>query len=167
MRRGRLFLAVLSLILIGCQPGGGLSFRALDKSVPRDLGMFSYREPVPAIIVVAQPEDLQQPVIAGNLQLTALLRDLDLNQYFAVLVLHGLSAPEDYVLAVQQVRRQDNQVAVRVRVTELPPQELNNMTSTSPYELVAVSKDGTWGTEITFTLVFGEDTVAESTYYVP
>jgi hypothetical protein len=68
---------------------------------------------------------------------------------------------------VNRVTREGNTVNVYTQFSEPGPDEGKADIVTSPYHLIKVQKNGSWGKEILFNLV-NDDTVVDSiSHYVP
>lgn len=159
-------LMMLLFIITACKPQiEELSFETIAQ---RDF--INYREENPALFVITNDDEIEtlvSNVLAEDPALADQLRQLDYDRFFAILVLQGRKGSTGYAVTVKQIVRQGNQVTIDAEFVEPLPGTRRNPAFTSPYHLVAVSKEGQWGQEIKFVLVVNGATVAETTHLIP
>lgn len=164
-------LAILFIITACKSQEGKLPFETIAKSNdPDNLGLTIYREEEPTLLIIANDDEIDAlvpTVLAEDPALVEQLRQLDYNRFFAVLVLQGLKHQGGYSVTVQRIVRQDNRVKVYAEFTEPAPGTRRIQAFTSPYHLVQASKEGQWGQEVTFVLVVNDESVAETTHFIP
>lgn len=165
-------LLVMMNIMTTCKSQEGeLPFETIAKSNgPDNLGLTTYREEDPALLIIANDDEvdaLVPTVLAEDPVLADQLRQLDYDRFFAILVLQGLKHQGGYSITVQRVVRQDDQINVHADFISPEPGTFRYQAFTSPYHLVQVSKEGQWGQEVTFVLVANGESVAETTHFVP
>lgn len=132
--------------------------------------IINYREESPHLFIVANDEDigtLSRNVLAEDPALTEQLSQLDYDLAFAILVLQGQKGSTGYTVTIKQVVRQGNRVTIKAEFVEPSPGAFIKPAFTSPYHLVQVSKEGQWGQEVTFVLVVNDESVAETTHFIP
>ncbi|MFN7036156.1 MAG: protease complex subunit PrcB family protein [Bellilinea sp.] len=130
----------------------------------------NYREENPALFVITNDDEIEtltSNVLAEDPALADQLRQLDYDRFFAILVLQGQKRSTGYAVSIKRIVRQGNQVTIDAEFVEPLPGTRRNPAFTSPYHLVAVSKEGQWGQEIKFVLVVNGETVAETTHFIP
>lgn len=130
----------------------------------------NYREENPALLVITNDDEIKTlvpNVLVEDPALADQLRQLDYDRSFAILVLQGQKRSTGYAVTVKQIVRQGNQVTIDADFVEPLPSTFRKPAFTSPYHLVAVSKEGQWGQEIKFVLVVNGETVAETTHFIP
>lgn len=130
----------------------------------------NYREENPALFVITNDDEIEtltSNVLAEDPALADQLRQLDYDRFFAILVLQGQKRSTGYAVSIKRIVRQGNQVTIEAEFVEPLPGTRRNPAFTSPYHLVAVSKEGQWGQEIKFVLVVNGETVAETTHFIP
>lgn len=130
----------------------------------------NYREENPALFVITNDDEIDTlvpNVLAEDPALVDQLRQLDYDRFFAILVLQGQKRSTGYAVSIKRIVRQGNQVTIDAEFVEPLPGTRRNPAFTSPYHLVAVSKEGQWGQEIKFVLVVNGETVAETTHFIP
>lgn len=130
----------------------------------------NYREENPALFVITNDDEIEtlaSNVLAEDLALADQLRQLDYDRFFAILVLQGQKRSTGYAVSIKRIIRQGNQVTIDAEFVEPSPSTFRKPAFTSPYHLVAVSKEGQWGQEVTFVLVVNGETIAETTHFIP
>lgn len=161
-----ILLGLLLFAITACQPRDReLSFKSIAQ---RDI--INYREESPALFVIANDDEvdtLVPNVLAEDPALVDQLRQLDYDRFFAILVLQGLKSTGGFSVTVQRISRQDNQITVWVQFVEPTPGTRRIAAFTSPYHLVAVSKQGEWGQQIRFVLIADSEEVAETSHFIP
>lgn len=165
-------LLVLVFTIAACKSQeGGLPFKTIAKSEGfGDFGLTTYREEEPALLIIANDDEvdtLVPNVLAEDPALVDQLRQLDYDRFFAILVLQGLKSTGGFSVTVQRISRQDNQITVWVQFVEPTPGTRRIAAFTSPYHLVAVSKQGEWGQQIRFVLIADSEEVAETSHFIP
>jgi hypothetical protein len=163
---GLLRLLLLLPLITACQPKEqDLAFETIAQS-----DIINYREEKPALLVIAKADEINplvQNVLAEDPALTTQLRQLDYDRVFAILVFQGRKGSTGYIVTVRQITRQGNQVTVKAEFVEPSLGTFIKPAFTSPYHLVAVSKQGKWGQQIRFVLMTDTQIVAESSHFIP
>lgn len=158
--------AILLFAVVACASQiEELSFETIAQ---RDI--INYREENPALFVIANNDEvdaLVTNVLAEDPALVDQLRQLDYDRFFAILVLQGQKGSTGYGVTVKQIIRQGNQVTIKAEFVEPSPGAFIKPAFTSPYHLVAVSKERRWGQEVKFVLVVNDESVAETTHAIP
>jgi len=168
-----LVLLMMMFIITACKSQGGeLLFETVAKSNgPDNLGLTTYREEEPALLIIANGDEvdaLVPNVLAEAPTLADQLRQLDYDRFLAVLVLQGLKAQGGYSVTVQRIVQQDDQINVYVEFNSPEPGTRRIQAFTSPYHLVAVSKrGGEWGQQLHFMLITDSEEVAETSHFIP
>lgn len=161
-----ILLGLLLFVITACQPQErDLPFETIAQ---RDI--INYREESPALLVITDDDaiDALVPnVLAEDPALADELGRLDYDRFFAILVLQGLKSTGGFSVTVQRISRQDNQVTVWVQFVEPALGTRRIAAFTSPYHLVAVSKQGEWGQQTHFLLVTDSEEVAETSHFIP
>lgn len=166
------FASLLVLLaLVACQIGEQyLAFQTIAKSGPHDLGMFTYQEREPAIMVITRREEIDDPayaVLSQHPLLAPLLRRLDFEHDFYVLALLGERNASGYTITIRRISRQNNRVTVEAESTQPGQGDLVVWASTSPYHLVAVSRELFNGEQVHFAMVVDGQPAAECTHFIP
>lgn len=170
--RNLLGLLVMIFIITTCKSQEReLSFETIAKSKGfGDFGLTIYREEEPALLIIANDHEvdtLVPNVLAEDTALVDQLRQLDYDRFFAILVLQGLKSTGGFSVTVQRTSRQDNQITVWVQFVEPAPGTRRIAAFTSPYHLIAVSKQGKWGQQFRFVLIADSEEVAETSHFIP
>ncbi len=161
-----MLLGLLLLATTACQSQEReLAFESIAQ---RDI--INYREESPALFVIANKDEIDtliSTVLAEDPTLVDQLRQLDYDRFFAILVLQGQKGSTGYTVTIKQVVQQGNRVTIKAGFVEPSPGAFIKPAFTSPYHLVQVSKEGQWGQEVTFVLVVNDESVAETTHFIP
>ncbi|MBN1149548.1 MAG: protease complex subunit PrcB family protein [Anaerolineales bacterium] len=161
-----ILLGSLLLVIAACRPQEpGLHFKSIAQ---RDI--INYREKSPTLIIIANDDEIDAPVsnvLVEDLALADLLRQLDYDRVFAILVLQGLKGVDGYSATVQRIVREDDQVNVYAEFITPDPGTRRMQVFTSPYHLIAVSKLGKWGQQIKFVLVVDDQPIVEINHLIP
>lgn len=159
-------LMMLPFTLIACKTRvEELSFETIAQS-----DVINYRGEKPALFVIAKEDEvdaLASNVLAEDPALVRQLRYLNYNRFFALLVLQGLKSTGGYSVTVQRISRENSQVTVQVQFIEPGPGDWITGAFTSPYHLIAVSKQGKWGQQINFVLIADSKKVAKTSHFIP
>lgn len=157
---------MLLFTVTACKPQiEELSFETIAQ---RDI--INYREENPALFVIANNDEIDalvQNVLAEDPALVDQLRQLDYTRNFAVLVLLGQKRSTGYAITIKQIVRKGDQVNIYAEVGSPELGTRIKPAFTSPYHLVAVSKQGKWGQQIKFVLEVDNEPVAESVHFIP
>lgn len=157
---------MLLFAIVACKSQiGELSFETIAQS-----DIINYREEKPALFVITNDDEIDTlvpNVLAEDPALVDQLRQLDYDRFFAILVLQGLKSTGGFSVTVQRISRQNNQVTVQVQFIEPGPGTRITAAFTSPYHLIAVSKQGEWRRQIRFVLVADSEEVAETSHFIP
>ena len=142
-----ILLGLLLCVISACHSRKhDLSFESIAQG-----DFINYREEKSAVFVIVNDDGIDALVpnmLAEDPALIHQLRQLDYDQFFAILVLQGRKGQGGYSVAVQQVYRQGDQVNVEVEFTEPAPNTRRTQAFTSPYHFIAVSKQGEWGRQV-------------------
>lgn len=165
----KILLGLLLFVITACQPQEGeLSFETIAQGDGFYTGR-GYGEEEPSILVIANVDEIDEPGldVLFPTELADQLRQLDYNRFFAILALQGLKPQGGYSVTVQRIVRQDDQINVYAEFTSPEPGTRRIQAFTSPYHLVAVSKQGEWGQQMNFVLVTDSEEVAETSHFIP
>ena len=168
---GGLLLGLLTLWFIFNQlQGEDLPFETISRGDGFYTGR-SYGKDDPNLLIISTPAEIDQPGLDIQFAptLATQLHGLDYNRYFAVLVLQGLrgvTRPGE-TIAIQQIKRQNNQIIIKATFPESAVGKLVLPAFSSPYHLVAVSKQTTWGQPIHFALFANNRRVTEIMHVIP
>jgi hypothetical protein len=166
-----LLLAASGAILPACRPRLiELPFETIARgdgfgTVP------SYGREEPNLLVITEPEQVDSPGL--DLQfpsdLAEQLHGVDYQSNFVIAVFRGrlgiLSPKLD--VEVLRVVRDGETVIVKARFGDSVIGERISPAFSSPYHIVAVSKEGEWSRDISFVLEVGGEEMAERTYLIP
>lgn len=160
-------LLVLWLILSQLQ-GENLPFETILQGDGFYTGQ-GYGREEPNLLIISIPKEVDVPGLDIQFppELAAQLRDLDYDHFFAVLILQGQQGSTGHSVTVQQVRRKGNQVIIKAKFVEPAPRALVGWLITSPFHLIAIPKQGTWGQPIRFVLMTDTNVVTETTHLIP
>ena len=160
-------LYALVFLLSGCS-SGQLSFNMIDHG-----NSSAYLGKDPQLIVIATLDELHAWMKNVGLKypLDAKAENVDFDRAFILLLLSGYHSNNDFDVDIQKVTRSGSEVKVFASFTRPVPEQLILPGSCSPYHLVSVSNEGTWGIDITFTVL---DTswdepviVLQTTHFIP
>jgi len=161
-----ILLGLLLLVTTTCQSRGqNLPFESIAQ---RDT--INYREESPALFVITSNDEIDalvSTVLAEDPALADQLRQLDYDRFFAILILQGQKGGTGYAVTVSQIVREEEQATIEAEFVEPSPDAFIKPAFTSPYHLVAVSKQGEWGQQIHFVLVTDSEKVAETSHFIP
>lgn len=163
-------LLLAGLALCGCKAPEpqDLLFETIDqdKSGPSGRG---YGEEEPNLLIIAGSEEVDTPELDIQFPpaLAEQLRALDYDRRFVVVVLRGLlvSSSPAYTVETRQVTRYGEKVVLKVHFGE--PEGGSYPAFSSPYQVIAVSKEGEWSREIRFVLEVDGKEVKERAHFVP
>ncbi len=164
-----ILLGLLLFVITACQPQErDLPFETIAQGDGFYTGR-GYGEEKPSILVIANVDEIDEPGldVLFSTELADKLRQLDYDRSFAILVLQGLKSTGGFSVTVQRISRQDNYVTVWVQFVEPALGTRRIAAFTSPYHLVAVSKQGEWGQQTHFVLVTDSEEVAETSHFIP
>jgi len=164
-----ILLGLLLFVIAACQPQEGeLPFETIAQGDGFYTGQ-GYGREEPNLLVIAGPDEVEKPGLGVQfpLEIVDQLRQLDYDRYFAILVLHGHVGSTGVSVIVEQITRQDKEVVVQAKFVRPAPGTRTMPAFTSPYHLVAVSKQGKWGQQIRFVLVTDSEEVAETSHFIP
>lgn len=164
-----ILLWLLLLVITACQPREqNLSFETISQGDGFYTGQ-GYGGGKPNLLVITDPDEIDNPGLDVQFpaELADQLRQLDYGRIFAILVLQGQKGSTGYAVTVQQITRQGSQITVKAEFVEPSPGTFIKPAFTSPYHLVAVSKEGKWGQQIKFVLVANDEPVAETRHFIP
>jgi hypothetical protein len=142
------------------------------ETIAKDEGFYTgrgYGGEKPNLVVLATSNDVENPGLDIQFppEIAAQLRSSDYNRFVIVLVLQGLQGSTEHSVTVQQVRRQGNRVIINAQFVKPVPGVLVGWLVTSPFHLIAIPKQGTWGQSIRFVLMSDTNVAAETTHFVP
>ncbi|MGQ9503220.1 MAG: protease complex subunit PrcB family protein [Anaerolineae bacterium] len=128
-----------------------------------------YGQEEPNILIIAGSNEVDQPGldIQFPAEISDQLRRLDYDQTFAILVLQGQKRISGYSITLQRIVYQNDQITVEAEFVEPALGSRIHPAFTSPYHLVAVSKEGKWGQQVKFVLMRDSQPVAETTHFIP
>jgi hypothetical protein len=159
-------VAILLFIAVACKSQmEELSFETIAQG-----DVINYREESPALFVIANNNEIDAlvpNVLAEDPLLVDQLRQLDYDHFFAILVLQGQKGSTGYAVNVQQIFRQGSRVMIKAEFVKPSPGAFIKPAFTSPYHLVAISKERQWGQEVKFVLVVNDESVAEASHFIP
>ena len=164
-----LMLAALGASLAACRPRQiELPFETIAKSE----GFGTGRSPAdPNFLVIAEPEEVDSPGLDVQFpsDLAEQLRAVDYRSNFVIAVFRGRLSILSPKLDVEVLRvvRDGETVIVKARFGDSVIGERISPAFSSPYHIVAVSKEGEWSRDISFVLEVGGEEMAERTYLIP
>jgi hypothetical protein len=163
-----------SFVTTGVLDGQTLPFETIDQG--SSIRSYDKMEQLPSIYVIAKVQEVDafaQNVIGVDPQVNdqrarvaEQLRHLDYDRFFAILVIREITGG-NRSLTVQQVIRQGTQVRVGAKYLDPWPMQGQPDVVAEPYQLIAVSKEGTWGQAIDFELFVGGQVVARTDHVIP
>lgn len=162
-------LWLLVFVFTACQPNEqNLPFETISQGDGFYTGR-GYGEEEPTLLVIVNPDEVDKPGLEVQfpMDLADQLHHLDYDSTFAVIILQGIKGSTGYTVSVKQIVQQGNQVTIEAEFVEPPLDAFIKPAFTSPYHVVAVSKDGQWGQEVEFVLKVNGESVAKTTNYVP
>jgi len=131
----------------------------------------SYSREEPNLLVITEPEKVDSPGLDIRFpsDLAEQLRAVDYQKNFVVAVFRGTLTGRSPDLDVEVLRivRDGDEVFVQARFGELEPGKLILPGFSSPYHVVAVTKQGEWSRDISFVLEVGGEEMAERAYFIP
>lgn len=143
-----------------------LSFEVLVQSSP-----FTETSPpsqdIPNLMVIASPKEISSPLpeVEFSDTLLAQLREIDYDQFFAVLILVG-QMPTDGI--VTEVSRVNENVSIKVKDYLVGPGNYKLKGYSLPYQLISVEKEGSWNTDIEFILEEEDGNIfGRAKHYIP
>ena len=164
-----LLLAASGAILPACRP------RLIElpfETIAQSEGFSTGRSPAdPNFLVITEPEQVDSPGLDVQFpaDLAGQLRAVDYQKNFVVAVFRGTltgTSPELDVEVLRVVRNGDD-VVVQARFGELEPGKLILPGFSSPYHVVAVTREGQWSRDIRFVVEVDGEEVVERTYFIP
>ena len=164
-----LLLAASWAILPACRP------RLIElpfETIAQSEGFSTGRSPAdPNFLVITEPEEVGSPGLDVQFpaDLAGQLRAVDYQKNFVVAVFRGTltgTSPELDVEVLRVVRNGDD-VVVQARFGELEPGKLILPGFSSPYHVVAVTREGQWSRDIRFVVEVDGEEVVERTYFIP
>jgi hypothetical protein len=160
---------LLLVIVTACKPKiDKLPFETMSQADGFDTGR-SYGGEEPALLVIATRDEIEKPDldIQFSSELTDQLLNIDYNHFFAVMVFHGRIGSTKVSITVEQVTRQGKEVTINANIVRPAPGTRSNPAFTSPYHLIAISKEGKWSQDVKFVVVVDGKPVAETTHFIP
>jgi hypothetical protein len=160
-------------ILLGVILGGYFLFlhRNLPYTVLESGHIYSlYNAPEPRFLVFASSEDADTSQSGIQLQpiIKEQLRALDYSRNFAVLVLNGeIGFYLNDEVTIQQISRTGKAVTIRFEYPDSAMGKGKKSSTSSPYALIAVSKNGGWDETITFILIRNGKAVEQTAHFIP
>jgi hypothetical protein len=146
-----LALVTLSLGLGGCieKSSQELHFETISQS-----NSANWEDREPGLVIIDSAEEAKEvlPFIQNDDKAILGLNQLDFSNQFAILAFRGWQPTVLSGFQVDHIVRQGRTVTFRAKSGELDGQDM----VTSPYHLVKVHKDETWGRTYTFKLYFDE-----------
>jgi hypothetical protein len=157
---------LIFLALTSCQH----QEQELDFTTLSQKEVINYQIDIPALIVIAQPEEIEPSeasVFSEDPELSKQLHGLDYTDVFAVLALQGQKQITGYSITVQRVIQKDSQVTILAETTEPSQDTRIKPALTSPYHLIVVSKSESLSGNISFSLEVSGTTVAKTEHFLP
>lgn len=167
-------ILLLAAALFGCKRYTSsylnLRFTVLDQGLGFSSGQ-DYAHKDPALIILYDPQQAEAPGsdVHFPAQLAETLRGVDYKQDFVVAVFRGLvtvSSPK-YTVDVQKVTREGNKVVIKAQFGTPKAGDFTQPIFASPYQIIRVTKKGTWAQEIRFVLEVDDKEVTGETLYIP
>jgi hypothetical protein len=124
----------------------------------------------PGLLIIANPQDLDQVENLITQDAMSQLRGLDWNRHFAVIAFQGLQPyllPEPFGIEVQEIDIRENVVTVHSRNLKPPGEVIQRAVQVSPYHLVKVRKEGNWGREFDFELRLDGRSSTSVSHFIP
>jgi len=129
-----------------------LTFRSVEQSGSVvSVNLYEAKGPELKIIAQLAEVDSLDRLITDDARQKLLA--LDYNRYFALAAFFGLQPTTGYSIQVNRVSRIGNTVSVYALLDIPGTDEAKANEVTSPYHLVIVQKDGSWGKAISFALI--------------
>jgi hypothetical protein len=143
-----------------------LIFQTIEKKDETGTGTrYEVREP--GLMVVSQPEEVDSLDGLITEDARQALLGLDYNRYFALAVFQGWKPTGGYSILVSRVSRFGDVVHTYVQFQEPKPDEEKTDEITSPYHLIIVHKDSSWGQEFLFNLIVNDTVVTSLSHEIP
>ncbi len=161
------FLYVASGIT-ACKPKEtDLPFETVEKNKLGPGTGHDYSTLRPGLVLITQPEEVT--ILngwIGNDSKTK-LQKLDYNKVFALLVLQGEQGSGGFGVQINRIAQQGDTVNVYAQFFMPNQGEPEFSVVTSPYHLVKIKKDSTWGQEITFQVIVKGKVVVSPRHFIP
>jgi len=146
-----------------------LHFEVLDQGDGLCCGWSPGEEP--ALLVIASREEVDAPAFSLQFQpsLADELRALGYDRNFVVVVFRGgqsVSAPE-LIPETREVVRDGNEVKLKTHFGQVNSAKGVRPAGSSPYQVLAVFKEGRWGRRIRFILELDGKEVVERERFIP
>ena len=129
------------------------------ETVAEDYGFFGgqgYVSEEPNLIVITTPEGVDSPGLGVEFgpELSSKLRDLDYEHRIAIVVLRGLigGTSSEFTVDILQITRSGSRVILKTHFGTPGPGKGSLPATSSPYHIIALSKEGQWGQDIHFIL---------------
>lgn len=169
-----LLLVIITALLSGlmaCKPQEqDLSFKTISEGTGSPTGL-AYDGQDPNFVIIAKPEEVDAPGL--DIQFTSELRDvlraLDYQHNFAVILLRGLKLSSSSKAAIDIVRivRKDATVTFQVHLSTPVSDDSLHPPFSSPYHAIVVVKENEWKQQIYFVLLADDKPVAETSRFIP
>ena len=160
---------MISLTLVSCiiRPKEvDLTFQSIEQQASSGTGNL-YKAKQPGLIVISSPDEVDglDGLITDDAKQSLLV--LDYNAYFALAAFQGWKPSSGFGVLVNRITQEGNTVNVYAQFSEPRPDEEKADIVTSPYHLIIVQKDGSWGKEILFNLVSKDIIVDSVSHNIP
>lgn len=164
-----LLLAALGAILAACRPR---QTEPTFGTIAPGEGLSTGRNPAdPNFLVISNPEEVDSPGLDLQVpsDLAGQLRAVDYQNNFVIAVFRGTLTGRSPELDVEVIRivRSGDVVFVKARFGELERGKLILPAFSSPYHIVAVSREGQWSRNLRFVLEVDGEEAVERTHFVP
>ena len=132
------------------------------------------RRKTPAIIVIASKQDALRfaadvfdvdPRLDSDVSMihpAELVYQVDYQREFVIFVSQGAGRAAPSRAMIQTITRDNDQVVVNTEFGDLASEA-----TTEHFDIVAISKSGSWNRVIQFDLVVDDDVLAQTTHFVP
>jgi hypothetical protein len=164
-------LGLLMLVLIVSRPQElELPFETIAQGVGFPTGR-SYSGEEPNLLIITKPEEVDAPGLEVQFpsELAEQLRAIDYKRSFLIVVFRGLLSAQSpkYTIDILQVSRSGEEARLKVHFGEPRPDEIRLPAFSSPYHIIAVSKEGEWARDVRFVLEVDGQAVKEQTHFIP
>jgi hypothetical protein len=144
-------ILIASAACNGLQDNQILIFETIEKKELSGTGVL-YEPELPGMKIVARADEAEG--LSGLITDEAMqtLQTLDYTRYFVLAAFCGRRGTGGFGIQINSIRRTGNTVTVDAQLFEPAPDQQRTAVVTSPYHLVIVQKEGSWGQEISFGL---------------
>ncbi|MCB9136210.1 MAG: protease complex subunit PrcB family protein [Anaerolineales bacterium] len=139
---------LLLLLAIGCNKDQGmeLPFETIERA-SSSWRIGYYQDEEPKLVVLTETDEIDDLGETISTTAEAILRHLNFDQEFAVVVFQGLKGSDDYGVEIQKISVQENTVMIIAHFTERNPDPdfVIAYGNTSPYHIAKVERNGLHG----------------------